>query len=56
MQTSLGTDIPFSPLLFLTEDVYLMNSKDPKNPIIYGVFTTSRYRVYHFTSMEAYGG
>lgn len=25
------------------EDVFLMSSKDPKNPVIYAVFTTSRY-------------
>lgn len=31
-----------------------MNSKDPKNPIVYGVFTTSRYREYHFTCMETW--
>lgn len=26
-----------------SEDVFLMSSKDPKNPVIYAVFTTSRY-------------
>lgn len=31
-----------------------MNSKDPKNPIVYGVFTTSRYRAYHFTCIESW--
>lgn len=31
-----------SQFCFQTEDVFLMNSKDPKNPIVYGVFTTSR--------------
>lgn len=25
------------------EDVFLMSSKDPKNPLIYAIFTTSRY-------------
>ncbi len=24
------------------EDVFLMSAKDPKNPVIYAVFTTSR--------------
>uniref|UniRef100_A0A8D2Q2Q5 Semaphorin 3A n=1 Tax=Varanus komodoensis TaxID=61221 RepID=A0A8D2Q2Q5_VARKO len=32
-----GIDTHFDEL----QDVFLMNSKDPKNPIIYGVFTTS---------------
>ncbi|KFO37541.1 Semaphorin-3A [Fukomys damarensis] len=32
-----GIDTPFDEL----QDVFLMNSKDPKNPIVYGVFTTS---------------
>lgn len=37
-----------SPIFFLlcvsiAEDVFLMSSKDPKNPVIYAVFTTSRY-------------
>lgn len=27
----------------IAEDVFLMSSKDPKNPVIYAVFTTSRY-------------
>lgn len=31
-----------------------MNSKDPKNPIVYGVFTTSRYRTYHLTCTETW--
>lgn len=44
----------FFCLVIVTEDVFLMNSKDPKNPIVYGVFTTSRYRMYHFTCMEAW--
>lgn len=26
-----------------SEDVFLMSSKDPKNPVLYAVFTTSRY-------------
>lgn len=30
-------------LVVSTEDVFLMSSKDPKNPVIYAVFTTSRY-------------
>lgn len=41
-------------LVVIAEDVFLMNSKDPKNPIVYGVFTTSRYRVYRFTCMETW--
>uniref|UniRef100_A0A8C0L456 Semaphorin 3A n=1 Tax=Canis lupus dingo TaxID=286419 RepID=A0A8C0L456_CANLU len=32
-----GIDTHFDEL----QDVFLMNSKDPKNPIVYGVFTTS---------------
>lgn len=28
--------------LCVSEDVFLMSSKDPKNPVIYAVFTTSR--------------
>uniref|UniRef100_A0A8C5DR59 Sema domain, immunoglobulin domain (Ig), short basic domain, secreted, (semaphorin) 3Aa n=1 Tax=Gouania willdenowi TaxID=441366 RepID=A0A8C5DR59_GOUWI len=34
-----GIDTHFDEL----QDVFLMSSKDPKNPVIYGVFTTSRY-------------
>lgn len=36
---------PFFFLLCVSiaEDVFLMSSKDPKNPVIYAVFTTSRY-------------
>lgn len=29
--------------LWLTEDVFLVSTKDPKSPMIYAVFTTSRY-------------
>ena len=29
--------------VLFAEDVFLMSSKDPKNPVIYAVFTTSRY-------------
>lgn len=38
-------DVSFNlpPLGVSTEDVFLMSSKDPKNPVIYAVFTTSRY-------------
>lgn len=32
-----------SRMFLFSEDVFLMSSKDPKNPIIYAVFTTSRY-------------
>ncbi|KAK1334937.1 hypothetical protein QTO34_004509 [Cnephaeus nilssonii] len=32
-----GIDTHFDEL----QDIFLMNSKDPKNPIVYGVFTTS---------------
>uniref|UniRef100_A0A8C2RV36 Semaphorin 3A n=1 Tax=Capra hircus TaxID=9925 RepID=A0A8C2RV36_CAPHI len=32
-----GIDTHFDEL----QDVFLMNSKDPKNPVVYGVFTTS---------------
>lgn len=42
------TCFSFLFLVIFAEDVFLMNSKDPKNPIVYGVFTTSRYRAYHF--------
>lgn len=28
--------------LWLTEDVFLVSTKDPKSPMIYAVFTTSR--------------
>lgn len=42
----------FHLFLLFTEDVFLMNSKDPKNPIVYGVFTTSRYGMYYFTCIE----
>uniref|UniRef100_A0A8C5DMP6 Sema domain, immunoglobulin domain (Ig), short basic domain, secreted, (semaphorin) 3Aa n=1 Tax=Gouania willdenowi TaxID=441366 RepID=A0A8C5DMP6_GOUWI len=40
-----GIDTHFDELrtFLLFEDVFLMSSKDPKNPVIYGVFTTSRY-------------
>lgn len=42
------SDLSFKDSCFLfTEDVFLMSSKDPKNPVIYAVFTTSRYRSFH---------
>lgn len=34
--------LTYSCFIF-SEDVFLMSSKDPKNPVIYAVFTTSRY-------------
>lgn len=36
--------------LWLSEDVFLMSTKDPKSPIIYAVFTTSRYCGWHWNS------
>lgn len=48
------TYFSFLSLVIVAEDVFLMNSKDPKNPIVYGVFTTSRYRTYHFTCMDTW--
>lgn len=30
-------------LVLILEDVFLITTKDPKSPVIYGVFTTSRY-------------
>lgn len=45
LDTQLITGVTFNPpsLGVSTEDVFLMSSKDPKNPVIYAVFTTSRY-------------
>lgn len=39
------SDVTFTRSCFVfAEDVFVMSSKDPKNPVIYAVFTTSRYR------------
>lgn len=48
-QPKLTQPTQISPLtgffaLCFAEDVFLMSSKDPKNPVIYAVFTTSRCR------------
>lgn len=56
--------IPTSPQSFTfthyssrcLEDVFLMSSKDPKNPVIYAVFTTSRYSLLPLTSKMSMQG
>lgn len=36
----------FLSVCVFAEDVFLMSSKDPKNPLIYAIFTTSRYNAH----------
>lgn len=32
----------FCPFFLFLEDIFLLETKDPQNPVIYGVFSTSR--------------
>lgn len=43
VQSILAEFILKCALYCLSEDVFLVSTKDPKSPIIYAVFTTSRY-------------